>query len=101
MVAEAAMPSPLSRVLRVRALQEELAQMELETETAQLREFEQIAAQADCEARSSRERWFAIVEGERGGQEARLHRVAEDAAWERALGRRAQAKARQPGQEAR
>ena len=95
------MPSSLSRVLRVRALQEELARMELETETARLREFEEIAAQAACEARSSRERWFVMVEGERGGQEASSLRIAEDDAWSMAVGRRAQAEARRPAQEAR
>jgi len=91
----------LKRVLRVRALQEELAWLELEAETARLREFEQSAAQADCEARSSRERWFAMVEGEHGGQVANLHRVAEDAAWAMAVWRRAQAEAQRPAQEAR
>ena len=81
MVPEAAMPSPLSRVLRVRALQEELARMELEAEAARLLEIEQNAAEAASEARSSRERWFAMVEGEHGGQAANLHREHEDAAW--------------------
>jgi hypothetical protein len=82
--------SSLEQVLRIRATLEDLARMELATETARLRGLERRVAEAAGEAHASRKRWFAIVE--RGtaadGIESEPERVAEESVWELAIWRR-------------
>ena len=107
------MPSSLKRVLRIRGMQEEQARMELEAEAARLRGLERLVAEAGCEARASRERWFAAVKEETaggtggdagddpvGGSED-SGRMAEEASWELAVWRRERAGAQRPEQEVR
>ena len=91
--------------------------MELEAQAARLRGLERLVAEAGREARASRERWFAAVKKERGGEETGgetdgdadggpvvaspdLARMAEEASWELAAWRRARAEAQRPEQEA-
>ena len=96
------MSSSLQRVLRIRAMQEELARSELEAEAAHLRGIERRAAEATGDALASRERWFAAVE--RGTAvdeaEAELARAAEESVWELAVWRRGRAEGRRPAQQA-
>lgn len=101
------MPGSLRRLLRVRAMQEELARMELEAQAARLRALERLASEAGVQALGCRERWFLAVERESAGDNVGAdreraggepERLAEEAAWELAASRRGLLEARRPAQ---
>jgi len=63
--------SSLKRVLRIRALREDLSRMELEAEAARLRHIDLAATEAASEARTSREQSFRELQGRELRGEAR------------------------------
>jgi flagellar biosynthesis chaperone FliJ len=118
------MRGALTRLLCIRAIEEERARMELEAEAARLESLDQAVGRAAEEARDSRQRWFALVEpgadGKAGGDDAGTAgaggppggrtgeasgetgtaRRLEEALWAAASGERADSEARRPAQQA-
>ena len=101
------MPGGLRRLLRIRAMQEELARMDMEAEAARLRALEALASEASDQALACRQRWFAAVERESVGAESKAgtgleragaepERLAEEFAGEVAATRSLLIEARRP-----